>query len=84
MARVPIEDCLDHVANRFELVVAASQRARAIHNGSERMVACKNKEVVSSLREIAAGMILLQDKPEGRVRAPRKVVETLPEAPVLE
>lgn len=84
MARVTIEDCLDHVANRFELVVAASQRARAIHNGAEKIVPCKNKEVVSALREIAVGRVLLQDKPEGRVRVPRKVVETLPEAPVLE
>ena len=62
MARVTVEDCLENVANRFELVIAASQRARAIHNGAERLVACKNKEVVTSLREIASGQIALRDR----------------------
>ena len=62
MARVTVEDCLENVANRFELVVAASQRARAIHHGADRLVKCKNKEVVTSLREIASGQVRLKER----------------------
>ncbi len=62
MARVTVEDCLEYVGNRFELVIAASQRARTLHNGATPVVSCKNKEVVTALREIASGQILLKDR----------------------
>lgn len=58
MARVTVEDCLDHVENRFELVLLGSKRARQIANGKEPMVPWENdKPTVVALREIAEGLI---------------------------
>jgi DNA-directed RNA polymerase subunit omega len=58
MARVTVEDCLDHVDNRFELVLLASKRARQIANGKEPFVAWENdKPTVVALREIAEGKV---------------------------
>lgn len=59
MARVTVEDCLDHVENRFELVLLATRRARQMRRfGFEPMVAEENdKPTVLALREIAAGLI---------------------------
>ncbi len=58
MARVTVEDCLEHVDNRFELVLQASKRARKISLGAEPMVAMENdKPTVIALREIAKGLV---------------------------
>ncbi len=59
MARVTVEDCLDHVDNRFELVMLASKRAREIAiRGAQPLVEWDNdKPTVVALREIAAGLI---------------------------
>lgn len=59
MARVTIEDCLDNVDNRFELILVASKRARQLAKGiAEPMVPVDNdKPTVLALREIAAGKI---------------------------
>ncbi|KTD16743.1 DNA-directed RNA polymerase subunit omega [Legionella jordanis] len=59
MARVTVEDCLEHVANRFELVMVATKRAREIAvRGEQPMVDWENdKPTVVALREIAAGLI---------------------------
>jgi len=59
MARVTVEDCLDHVDNRFELVMLASKRARQIATaGKEPLVNEESdKATVTALREIAEGMI---------------------------
>lgn len=54
MARVTVEDCLENVENRFALVVLATQRARQLLRDAEPLVASKNKECVTALREIAA------------------------------
>ncbi len=54
MARVTIDDCLDKIDNRFGLVVAAAKRSRQLHQGARPLVRCKNKEVVTALREIAS------------------------------
>jgi len=53
MARVTVEDCLQHVENRFALVHLAARRVRQLVKGSARLVPSKNKDVVTSLREIA-------------------------------
>ncbi len=53
MARVTIEDCLHNLENRFALVHLAARRVRQLARGSERLVDSKNKDVVTSLREIA-------------------------------
>jgi DNA-directed RNA polymerase subunit omega len=57
MARVTIEDCLKNVKNRFELVHVAASRVRQLSRGSVPLVECDNKNVVTSLREIAANLV---------------------------
>ncbi len=58
MARVTVEDCLQKIPNRFELVLAAARRARQIEHGAEPMVPMgKEKPVVIALREIGDGKI---------------------------
>lgn len=59
MARVTVEDCLENVANRFELVMVSSKRARQLAvEGKEPLVPVENdKPTVLALREIAAGLI---------------------------
>ena len=59
MARVTVEDCLENVDNRFELVMVSSRRARQIATeGKEPMVAIENdKPTVLALREIAEGLV---------------------------
>lgn len=58
MARVTVEDCLDQVENRFELVILSAKRARQISNGAEPTVDWDNdKPTVVALRELAAGTI---------------------------
>ena len=59
MARVTVEDCLEHVENRFELVMVASKRARQLAvRGAQPLVEWENdKPTVVALREIAEGLI---------------------------
>jgi len=58
MARVTVEDCLDNVTNRYELVLLASKRARQIVLGSEPLVpADDDKPTVIALREIAEDLV---------------------------
>ena len=58
MARVTVEDCLENVDNRFQLVLVAAKRARQIVNGVEPFVEWENdKPTIVALREIADGMI---------------------------
>ncbi len=59
MARVTVEDCLENVENRFELVMVASKRARQIAvRGAQPLVEWENdKPTVVALREIAEGLI---------------------------
>jgi DNA-directed RNA polymerase subunit omega len=57
MARITVEDCLEKVSNRFELVMLASRRARQLFQGAKPLVESENREIVSALREIAAGKV---------------------------
>lgn len=57
MARVTIEDCLEKVENRYELVHLAAKRVKQLREGEDATVRSKNKEVVTALREIAAGKV---------------------------
>jgi len=57
MARVTIEDCLRRVDNMYELVHLATKRARQLYKGAEPLVKSKNRVIVTSLREIAAGRV---------------------------
>ena len=57
MARITIEDCLEKVENRYELVHLTTKRVKQLRDGSDRLVKSKNKDVVTALREIAAGKV---------------------------
>ena len=75
MARVTVEDCLEKVPSRFALVSVASKRTRQLLKGAEKTVKSKNRESVTSLREIAKGTIVVdQDVAEME----EQMVETLP------
>jgi len=54
MARVTVEDCLEHEENRFALVVLASRRTRQLMKGAPALVTSKNRPAVTALREIAS------------------------------
>jgi DNA-directed RNA polymerase subunit omega len=57
MARITVEDCLTKVPNRFQLVLAATYRARMLSQGHSPKIDSKNKPGVTALREIAAGEV---------------------------
>ena len=72
MARITVEDCLDHCENRFALVHICAKRARELYKGVDPLIYCKNREVVTALREIAAGKIGYQGNEEEVEVAPAK------------
>ncbi len=67
MARITVEDCLDNVDNRFQLVLVATRRARQLSLGADPMVEIENdKPTVVALREIAEGLVtrtILDEEP---------------------
>ncbi|MDG4560550.1 MAG: DNA-directed RNA polymerase subunit omega [Candidatus Competibacter sp.] len=74
MARITVEDCLDRVDNRFELVLIAARRARDLALGREALVPWENdKPTVVALRELAEGKIdhLIQEKYRQMHAAPK-------------
>ena len=76
MARVTVEDCVDKVPNRFELVLLASHRARQISNGAAIAVEPENdKNPVISLREIADRKLPPDDLRESLIHSIQKNVE---------
>ena len=65
MARITVEDCLSKIPNRFLLVNMVAQRVRQIREGSEYLVSSpKNEDIVVSLREVAAGKVVLKTNDE--------------------
>ena len=65
MARITVEDCLSKIPNRFLLVNMVAQRVRQIREGSEYLVSSpKNEDIVVSLREVAAGKVVLKSGDE--------------------
>ncbi len=76
MARVTVEDCVDKVANRFELVLLAAHRARSIANGTSITVAPDNdKNPVIALREIAERKLSPDDMRETLIASIQKNTE---------
>jgi len=61
MARITVEDCQERIGNRFLLVQMTIKRVRQYREGYEALVPSKNKEIVTALREIAAGKVLPED-----------------------
>ncbi len=80
MARVTVEDCLDNVENRFQLVLVAARRARQLLAGAEPCVERENdKPTVLALREIAGGFVTsaILEESEHQVEAGLHVDEDL-------
>lgn len=82
MARVTVEDCLDNVDNRFQLVLVATRRARQLIAGAEPCVSKGNdKPTVLALREIAGGFVtnalLEEDVPQAGLEAEDDTVEQI-------
>lgn len=62
MARVTVEDCLEKVGNRFALVHLVSKRAKQLLKGSQPVITkVKNKFIVTSLREVAHGLVQFEN-----------------------
>ena len=85
MARVTIEDCIEQIPNRFELVQMAAIRAKQLKKGAVALVQSEeNKDVVVALREIAAGKVEIDEnaglvsEEAVEVLADEAVVEALP------
>jgi DNA-directed RNA polymerase subunit omega len=60
MARITVEDCLNRIPNRFQLVLAATYRARMLSQGHAPKVETRNKPGVTALREVSAGEVGLE------------------------
>jgi len=60
MARITVEDCLEKVPNRFELVLVGARRAKQLLKGARPLVESDNKEVVTALREIGEGKVAMK------------------------
>jgi DNA-directed RNA polymerase subunit omega len=76
MARVTVEDCIDKIENRFDLVLMASHRARMISSGAQITVARDNdKNPVVALREIADSHLTPGDLKEDLIHSLQKQVE---------
>lgn len=84
MARITIEDCMEHVPNRFHLVRMASIRAKQLKKGALPLLTSEgNKQVVMSLREIAAGLVKPLEADAAKAAGmPVKTVEAAPETVV--
>ncbi len=72
MARVTVEDCLGNLENRFALVHASAKRTKQIYKGSKPKVECDNKEIVTSLREIAANLLEIDEPSNVEVKKEKK------------
>ena len=87
MARVTVEDCIDKVDNRFDLVLLASHRARMVSSGAQITIERDNdKNPVVALREIAETTISPEDLKEDLIHSLQKYVEVdepEPEAPLV-
>ena len=57
MARITVEDCLQKVPNRFELVILGAKRAKQLFKGAKPLLETDNREIVTALREMAAGRV---------------------------
>lgn len=77
MARITVEDCLEVIPNRFDLILAAAKRARTLEvSGQDPLVDPENdKSTVIALREIAAGHTNIQAKPAVREAVQEEIIE---------
>lgn len=64
MARITVEDCLEKVNSRFELVMLAARRAKMLIRGAKPVVESTNRAIVTALREVAERKVYLVEPPE--------------------
>ncbi len=77
MARITVEDCLEHIENRFDLVLLAARRARQIAQGADPLVPPENdKPTVIALREIAENLINTSSMDEMEAQAEIEKIAT--------
>jgi DNA-directed RNA polymerase subunit omega len=62
MARITVEDCMDTVENRFELVHLSTKRAKQLIKGAKPFLRSNNREIVTALREIADKLVFFEKK----------------------
>jgi DNA-directed RNA polymerase subunit omega len=62
MARITVEDCLEKIPNRFDLIIIASKRAKQLFKGAKPTIETDNREIVTALREVAAGKVRFIEK----------------------
>jgi len=62
MARITVEDCMEMVENRFELVHLAARRSKQLIKGAKPLTKSTNREIVTSLREIAEKHVYFEKK----------------------
>jgi DNA-directed RNA polymerase subunit omega len=80
MARVTVEDCLENVANRFELIMVASKRARQLATGGKDPLVLEesDKPTVIALREIAEGLVTNEIlRRESEIEAEEELAEVM-------
>ena len=77
MARITVEDCLEHIENRFDLVLLAARRARQIAQGADPLVPPENdKPTVLALREIAENLVSSESMDEMEAQAEIEKIAT--------
>lgn len=81
MARVTVEDCLDHVSNRFELVMVASKRSRQLATGGKDALVPEDgdKPTVIALREISKNLVnasILDEQKEAEVEFEESIIDS--------
>ena len=85
MARVTVEDCIDKVENRFELVMVAAQRSRKIGTGAALTVERDNdKKTVISLREIAGETVSVDNLKEEMIQSYQRYLPQDPEEEIID
>jgi DNA-directed RNA polymerase subunit omega len=83
MARITVEDCLQNLDNRFQLVLVAAKRARQLERGAQPKLAWENdKPTVVALREVAAGQVgpSILDDPDSILKEPQPGLDLPPDA----
>ncbi len=84
MARITIEDCLEHIPNRFNVVITAAKRARSVALGGDALVDIgSDKPTVVALRELASGQIDPNNVPEYHPPEPIAPSFAMPADPAL-
>ncbi len=78
MARVTVEDCLKQIPDRFLIVHLAVERVKQLRKGAQPLVKSSNKEIITALREIAAGKVTFENLEELAKEAEEKrIMEAL-------